>query len=215
MTDWLLSRRVFLLRSAIGIGGALLANVAPEALFAAHEQARNAAANGEALRFFTPEEADDVKAFAAQVIPTDETPGASEANVVYFVDRALVEFEPGTQPAVRRAIVDLNELAQKISGSSARFAALTSSQQIRVMHEFEKFPFSLRRDMLGSFYGVGNNSFEHLRFLILSGFLCDPALGGNKDGVGWKLIGFDAMPTHEPPFGFYDAELLKSPEVRK
>ena len=24
----------------------------------------------------------------------------------------------------------------------------------------------------------------------IEGLLCDPAYGGNRDGVGWKLIGF-------------------------
>lgn len=39
-----------------------------------------------ALPFFTPQQAADCAAFAEQIIPTDDTPGAKEANVVCFVD---------------------------------------------------------------------------------------------------------------------------------
>ena len=37
--------------------------------------------------FFTPEQALEVEEMAAQIIPTDETPGAREARVVAFIDR--------------------------------------------------------------------------------------------------------------------------------
>jgi hypothetical protein len=73
------TRRAFLVRSAMGAGGILLAGIAPEVLFAAQKQAATAAANSEAFRFFSPDEAADMQAFAAQIIPSDETPGANEA----------------------------------------------------------------------------------------------------------------------------------------
>ena len=50
-------------------------------------------AAGEAtLSFLTAAEAADVEAVAAQIIPTDDTPGAREAGVVHFIDRALATF---------------------------------------------------------------------------------------------------------------------------
>jgi autonomous glycyl radical cofactor GrcA len=199
----------------MGIGGVLLASLAPEALHAAHLCARDAAEKGEAFRFLTAEEADDVRAFAIQVVPTDETPGAAEANVVHFIDRVLVDFEPGAQPGFRRAIAELNELSQTVSGQSVRFATLGPAQQMQVISALEKLPNAPRPDMLGSFYGIGSNSFNVLRSMVLAGFLSDPNLGGNKDNVGWNLIGFDAMPVHEPPFGYYDAELLSGSEKKR
>ena len=44
----------------------------------------------------------------------------------------------------------------------------------------------------------------------MAGFLSNPEDGGNKDGVGWKLIGFDGAPTHTPPFGYYDEQFVKA-----
>src|SRR4051794_29392930 len=42
--------------------------------------------------FFSAADAADVEAVAAQIIPTDDTPGAREAGVVHFIDRALATF---------------------------------------------------------------------------------------------------------------------------
>jgi hypothetical protein len=47
-----------------------------------------------------------------------------------------------------------------------------------------------------------------LQFATVVGFLCNPEDGGNRDMLGWKLIGFDHAPTHSPPFGYYDAQYL-------
>jgi hypothetical protein len=33
-----------------------------------------------------------------------------------------------------------------------------------------------------------------------------PAYGGNRDGVGWKLIGFEDEHVFHPPFGYYDRD---------
>jgi gluconate 2-dehydrogenase gamma chain len=205
---------MFLVRSALGVGGAVVASFSPNALFAMHKHAREAASASGELKFLSKKEAADLKAFAAQVLPTTDTPGANEANVVYFVDRALIEIEPDSQPPIRAALQQLNDFARKNSTPPARFATLTSSDQMKVISALEKLPSPPRADMLGSFYGVGSNSFDLLRSMVLAAFLSDPELGGNTDGVGWKLIGYDAMPMHEPPFGFYDAELLKA-EAKK
>ncbi len=33
-----------------------------------------------------------------------------------------------------------------------------------------------------------------------------PTYGGNRDGLGWKLIGFEAQHVFQPPFGYYDRD---------
>ena len=212
MSDW--SRRTFLQRSALGLGGALLASLSPQALLALHQEAQTAAASGEAFRFLSLDEAADVRAFAAQVIPADDTPGAEEAHVVYFIDRALAELDTESQPAFRHALTELNELAGKESSPSQRFAALAPAPQRKVIAALEKLPSPPRSDMMGAFYGIGTSSFDVLRSFVLAGFLSVPELGGNKDAIGWKLIGFDGLPIHQPPFGYYDAELLKNTEPK-
>jgi gluconate 2-dehydrogenase gamma chain len=214
MTDWYSSRRTFLQQGALGLGFALLSAVTPEALRAAHASASKAADANAAFRFFTADEAADVIAFGAQIIPTDDTPGATEAHAVYFIDHALIEFAPEDQVRVRTAIHALNDLAAKHSaGASARFAHLSSAEQFELTKKFQSmFPapdggYDPSNNGMNS---SGSNCFELLRTYIITGFLSDPDLGGNKDMIGWKVIGFDGNTAHQPPFGYYDAELLKS-----
>ena len=211
MTDWLSSRRTFLQQGALGLGFALLSAVTPEALRAAHATASQAAQTKSGFRFFTAEEAADVIAFGAHIIPTDDTPGATEAHAVYFIDHAVIEFVPADQPRVRAAIRTLNEMVAK--ESPVRFAQLSSAKQLEVMKKFEaSFPatgggYDPSNNGMNS---SGSNYFELLRTYIITGFLSDPDLGGNRDMIGWKVIGFDGQSAHHPPFGYYDAELLKT-----
>jgi gluconate 2-dehydrogenase gamma chain len=209
MNDVPSSRRLFLKQGALGLGGAVLLNLVPEVLHAAHREANAAAAAGEKLAVFSPEEGADVKAFAAQIFPTDDTPGANEANVVYFIDHVLDKYEPENRDDFRECVKLLNEMSTQVIPGSTHFGALHQEQQVKVLEKFQTFARKRRSDLMGSFFGGVSNPFETMRTYVIAGFLSDPDIGGNKDMVGWQLIGFDGMGMHEPPFGFYDAELLK------
>ena len=41
---------------------------------------------------------------------------------------------------------------------------------------------------------------------VLIGMFAHPDHGGNYDGAGWKLLGFEPRYVWQPPFGEYDAE---------
>ncbi len=45
------------------------------------------------------------------------------------------------------------------------------------------------------------------------GFLANPSWGGNREGAGWKAIGFEDRHVFQPPFGYYD-DPKKFPEAR-
>lgn len=203
------SRRLFLKQGTLGFGGAVLIHLVPDLLHAAYREASAAAQVGEKLAVFSPEEAVDVKAFASQIFPTDDTPGANQANVLYFIDHVLDKYEPENRDDFRECVKLLNEMSAKVIPGSTHFGALGPEQQVRVLEKFEKFARKRRSDLMGSFFGGVSNPFETMRTYVIAGFLSDPDNGGNKDMVGWQLIGFDGMAEHEPPFGFYDAELLK------
>jgi hypothetical protein len=38
------------------------------------------------------------------------------------------------------------------------------------------------------------------------GMFTMPSYGGNRNGVGWKLIGFQDAHVFYPPFGYYDRD---------
>jgi len=88
-----LSRRTFLLRAGTGISAAWISANWPALLSASkHAHSAAVAANPAKLEFFTPEQATEIDAISARIIPTDELPGAHEAGVLYFIDRGLATF---------------------------------------------------------------------------------------------------------------------------
>ena len=52
----------------------------------AHAAAITSGAQPERFEVFTAAEAADIRAIAARIVPTTDTPGATEAGVVYFID---------------------------------------------------------------------------------------------------------------------------------
>jgi gluconate 2-dehydrogenase gamma chain len=187
------SRRQFLLGSVSGLSSAWLASRWP-AILAAQEHAQNAESGRPAqFQFFSPEEAVEVEAMAAQIIPSGDTPGAQEARVIYFIDRVLITFDRDKQPAYTQGLKDLRQRTQVLFPSVNRFSSLTPAQQIQVLTAIEKTDF-----------------FELVRLHTIMGFLAKPEYGGNHDQVGWKLIGFEDRMTYVPPFGYYDREFRRN-----
>ena len=61
------------------------------------------------LVFFFLDEVDTVEALAARIVPgNEEDPGAREAGVVYYIDRALAGPYFGWQAAYREGVRTLN-----------------------------------------------------------------------------------------------------------
>jgi gluconate 2-dehydrogenase gamma chain len=183
------SRRSFLINSASGLGGVWIAANWPQIL-AAEEYVRAEAESAEQVRFafFTPEQAVEVDAMAAQIIPTDHTLGAREARVVNFIDRALVTFERDRQEDYTRGLHDVALRANRAFPSVSKFSELTFDQQIRVLTDMETTSF-----------------FNLVRSHTITGFFASPVHGGNHDKIGWELVGYDDSLSHQPPFGYYDA----------
>jgi len=190
MDDKTASRRQFLISSATGLSTTWLALRWP-AILAAGGHAHHAAQSQTpaAFQFFSGEQATEIESACAQIIPTDDTPGAREAKVIYFIDRALVTFDRDKQNAYTQGLKDLQAKARELFPKTAKFSDLTSAQQEEVLRAIEKTDF-----------------FELLRLHTIMGFLARPEYGGNYNQVGWKLIGFPDELTYEPPFGYYDAE---------
>lgn len=184
------SRRQFLLGTASGLGSAWFALHWP-AVLQAHEHARQAAASpNDKFEFFAPGEAAELDAVTAQIIPSGEgSPGAREAGVIYFIDRALMTFDRERQPVYKNGLSMLESRAREVFPGSEAFSKLATEQQVQLLTAIEKTDF-----------------FETVRVHTIMGFLADPSYGGNRDMVGWKLIGFEQKASWKPPFGYYDSE---------
>ncbi len=156
--------------------------------------------------FFNSDEAAFIEAAVARLIPADETgPGALEADVPVYIDRQLAGAwgegarlyqsgpwlagapELGYQlpftPAqvIRNGVrAILQELDESDSGSFAEFDVDAQDAYLRTLEEEE-------RDLGGV---PSNIFFQYLLDMTIEGFFADPIYGGNRDMVGWKLIGF-------------------------
>jgi Gluconate 2-dehydrogenase subunit 3 len=201
-----LSRRRFLSQAGIGVSAAWVSAHWPE-MVAAATHAHQAVQSGAAYKFefFTPAETTEIDALSARIIPTDDTPGAREAGVLYFIDRALVTFASGDQQKYRHGLPELQSMVREKFPGVEKFSAATAEQQDELLHameasQTEKAP---RRRRVNS----GQNFLEALRIQTIAGFLIDPEAGlGNHGGVGWKLIGREPEHSFQPPFGYYDKD---------
>ena len=187
-----LSRRAFL--AAAGAAGAAWLAVDAETLQAALVHARRTVALPPPYRFdaLTAAQALDLEAVAMRIFPSDGTPGAKEAGVIHFIDKALSTFAAPQKDDVLKGLEDLNQRAGAKWPGTTSFAALAAGQQDELLKEIEKTPF-----------------FGQTRFATIVGMFGNPSYGGNQDQVGWKLLGFEAHGIYQPPFGWYDAEAAK------
>ena len=139
----------------------------------------------ERLESLTATEADALDAMLDRLIPTDASgPGASEARVLRYVDRAL-DGELRTDRARYAAgLAALDDYARSRFG--ARLADLAPAQQDTILTELEQ-------NAAPGFPGGSRAFFDLVREHALQGMFGDPYHGGNAEFVGWDLIGFTGI----------------------
>src|SRR5713226_2383355 len=197
-------RRRFL-KSVGVLGAAALPAAAP----AAESHAQHGNAKAEKYMFLSPAEVAFVEAAVARLIPADELgPGAKEAGVAYFIDQQLFGgwgtmakmYRQGPHPegtpqqgyqspltpqeVYRAAIRETNEFCLKIY--SKPFNALNAAQQDEVLRDLDEGRLALQSTRAQLFFNLllGNT---------IEGFFSDPIYGGNRDKLGWKLVGFPGV----------------------
>ncbi|HWC44973.1 MAG TPA: gluconate 2-dehydrogenase subunit 3 family protein, partial [Casimicrobiaceae bacterium] len=156
--------------------------------------------------YLTPVEYTFVQAAVSRLIPDDELgPGAKEAGVATFIDRQLSgpygraetwymqgPWKEGTKeqgyqlkltPAqlYRTAIADIDDWCSK--HGERPFAEQDTNAQDKFLHGLEQGDVKLARAPAKDF-------FDMLLQNTVEGFLADPMYGGNRNFIGWKLIGF-------------------------
>ena len=84
--------------------------------------------------------------------------------------------------------IDSGRCARQTHGRTQRLRFARPSQQIEIIDEIEHTPF-----------------FAIARSLVIIGAFGDPSYGGNRGGVGWKLLAIEHGTTYAAPFGWYDS----------
>ncbi|WP_347555429.1 gluconate 2-dehydrogenase subunit 3 family protein [Robbsia sp. KACC 23696] len=156
--------------------------------------------------FFTEQEAAQIGAIFNRLIPADEvSAGATDAGCVVFIDHQLDgpyghgswkykagPFQTGTDsqgdqspltPAecYRKGLADIDAYCKKTFSKS--FDGLSNAQQDQLLEEMEAGKLSLPSVNSGVL-------FKQFLANVQEGYFADPIYGGNKDMVGWKMIGF-------------------------
>lgn len=186
------SRRDFVTTALTGVGalwvtGALACREKMDPAAMSHGPPVDSPAPPRELKFLTQDEATEIEAITARIIPSDGTPGAREAGVVWFIDGALMTFGAVDQPMVREGLATLNADVAKAHPGRDRFSALTEAEQDAFLRGYEE------RDI-----------FQLLRFGTIAGMFALPKYGGNANYIGWELIGQERGYEFKPPFGWYD-----------
>jgi len=92
------------------------------------------------FRFLTQDEARDVEALAAQIVPSDDTPGAREAGALHFIDRSLHTWAASIADPFRVGLRDFQ--AEFATGHPhLTFAAADSQTQVAYLTQVDGTEF--------------------------------------------------------------------------
>lgn len=182
------------------------------------------------FQYLSADEVAFLDAAVARLIPADDLgPGAKEAGVTTFIDRQLAGpygaaahwymqgpwakgaetqgYQSRMTPAAlyRAAIKAVDDHCRQAFGKRS-FAQLDAAQQDKVLGGLEKGDITLA--------GVDAKTFFDLLLQnTTEGFFADPLYGGNRDMVGWKLIGFPGARYDYRPYVKRHGEKLDLPPV--
>lgn len=194
MSDHSSSRRSALRGLGFLLGAGAVSLDWPAMARAAHAAHAAAQAPGSAqFTLLAPGDAADIEALTAQIVPSDDTPGARETGAVFFIDRALASFFAHWREGFMNGLREF-QASCRVAHPEAPFSALSSEQQIAFLRSADRTPF-----------------FDQARTLTLCAMFSSPQYGGNRDGLGWKLLGFEDRHVFEPPFGYYDRDIGGTP----
>lgn len=173
-----------LLRGA-GLLGAAVAGTSVGGTVTAQNSADSVIPVREALENLTALEADTLEAVTARILPSDENgPGAFEARAVHYIDRCLGAHLRSSSDAYATGLSALHEHAMQRHDRS--FAALDEERQDALLAAMEA-------GELDGFTPDSAAFFELLRDHTIEGTFSDPYYGGNRDFVGWDLLGYPGV----------------------
>jgi len=188
-----MSRRAFLNAGGDAAKGSCIILTMPMILTACG-QANDARTSNNDFQLLSEEEVLEYSAISARIIPSNGTPGATEAGVIYFIDSVVADNREVEHQILKDGLVTL-----QIEGAAqfgvASFYLLKDEQQDQLLRQIESSEF-----------------FNTIRFLTVAGMFSSPEYGGNRDKVGFELLGFTDQHAWQPPFGFYDADYTEKGE---
>jgi len=120
-----------------------------------------------------------LEAVAERIFPKTDSPGAVEIGAVDYIEIALAGDYAPLLPLYRSGVRALNRQAKaKYAG---QFARLDGEQQDLLLKDFESGTAE---------YKKAAEFFDMVKYHVFEGLFCEPHYGGNKNMVGWRVVGF-------------------------
>lgn len=145
----------------------------------------------EAFETLTAAESAALDAFASRILPSDDgTPGAHEARAVHFIDRGLTGAMAASREQYAVGLAALDEHALQAGGSA--FHLLSASEQDAIIE-------AMTQSAIPEFPMLNAGFFNLVRTHTIEGTFSDPYYGGNRDFVGWDLLGYPGVRVMSTP----------------
>ena len=140
---------------------------------------------GAAYRNLSAAEARTLEAVVARLIPSDATgPGALEAGAVTYIDRALGDALNRYRDVYTRGLAALEQYARATAG--AAFAETTPEQQDAMLT-------ALEQNRVEGFEPDSAAFFDLMLTHTREGTFSDPYYGGNRNFIGWDMVGYPGI----------------------
>ena len=138
------------------------------------------------FQFFTSEEALLVLSVCEALIPEDENgPGATQAGVIYYIDKQLSGVFSNQQSAYRNGLVALQKSCRNLFGSD--FEDLSDELRIQFLKMMEN-------NNLPGDYWMHHPPADFFSTIVkhsMQGFYGPPRHGGNKNYISYKIMNLD------------------------
>lgn len=145
----------------------------------------------EAFETLTSAESAALDAFASRILPSDDgTPGAHEARAVHYIDRGLTSAMAASRELYAAGLAALDAHAMEVGGSP--FNMLAPSDQDAIID-------AMTRNAIPQYPALNSAFFNTVRTHTIDGTFSDPYYGGNRDFVGWDLIGYPGVRAVSSP----------------
>jgi gluconate 2-dehydrogenase gamma chain len=133
----------------------------------------------------TPAEAQTLEALVARLIPADAAgPGALEAGASRYVDIALGDALASSRQLYAAGLAALDAYARSAAGRA--FAELDAERQDTLLTDLEQ-------NRATGFVPDSATFFNLVLGHTIEGTFSDPRYGGNRDFIGWDLIGYPGI----------------------
>ena len=136
--------------------------------------------------FFNINEAKCIVSLCEQIIPADEIyGGATDAEVVYYIDRQLVNYFKCDSILYRESIKKLEKFCFK--NYDKEFIKLKTKEQIKIMEMMEK------NEIKNISWNNPSIFFNKIRLHTMQGFYGSPINGGNKNFISFDIMKIDGL----------------------